>query len=125
MTKGRHDLLRSVSVTQGRSLAQPSRTDARPDPALAHDAFDDPDVTYNLWGRVQGTDYPSPSPVQQDEFTAHFARELASLKKWCAREQWLPSLPASGLRVFVSDEYKISKSLMPAALGPHCRMENS
>src|SRR5204863_409581 len=49
-------------------------------------------------------------------------REVASLQTWCRQENWLPSPPAD-LQIFVSDEYKIAKSLVPAALGHRGRME--
>ncbi len=89
----------------------------------ALESFADPVVTYNFWGRVQGLDYPSLSPDEEVAFKAHFARELTSLKVWCGRHRWLPSVSVTDLKVFVSDEYKISKSLMPAAVGQHGRME--
>ena len=72
MAKGRHELLRSDPVTHARPAAMAARSDAPPDRALAAAAFDDPVVTYNFWGRVQGMDYPSLSPAQQNAFKAHF-----------------------------------------------------
>jgi hypothetical protein len=97
------------------------RSDAAPDPAAETVIL--PNVTYNFWGRVQGMDYPSLSPAQQEAFRAHFSGELAGLTSWCQRQHWLPSMSVTELRVFVSDEYKISKSLMPAAVGQQGRME--
>jgi hypothetical protein len=77
---------------------------------------------FHLDGYVEGITYPSLSPAQQDSFKADFFRELASLQKWCRQESWPPSPPAD-LQIFVSDEYKIAKSLVPAALGQRGRME--
>jgi hypothetical protein len=123
MAKGRHELLRSDPVTHAHPAAMAARSGAPPDRALAAAAFDDPAVTYNFWGRVQGMDYPSLSPVQQNAFKAHLERELASLNSWCMRQRWLPSQPVADLKIFVSDEYKVSKALMPASVGQRGRIE--
>jgi hypothetical protein len=108
----------------GAPAAATSRcSDAQTAKIVTMQDFSDPIVTFNFWGRVMGTDYPSLSPAQQDDFKTHFAGELASLKTWWAQEQWSPSLPPADLKIFVSDEYKISKSLLPAAIGQKGRME--
>jgi hypothetical protein len=80
-------------------------------------------ATFNFDGKAGGVAYPSLSPAQQDGFKADFARELAGLNAWSTWERWLPFLPAANLQIFVSDEYKISKSLLPAAIGQKGRME--
>jgi hypothetical protein len=82
----------------------------------------DTNATFHFDGFVDGVAYPSLSPAQQDIFKADFFREVASLNNWAHREGWLPSPPAD-FQIFVSDEYKISKSLIPAALGHRGRME--
>jgi hypothetical protein len=79
-------------------------------------------ATFHFEGYVDGVAYPSLSPAQQDTFKANFVREVSSLRTWCRQENWLPSPPAD-LQIFVSDEYKIAKSLVPAALGHRGRME--
>src|SRR5215471_13145632 len=101
MPKGRQDLLRPVDLMETHSSVIPSRFDAVP--GHATEAIFHPAVTYNFWGRVQGMDYPSLSPAEQESFQAHFLRELTSLKNWCAQHQWFPSSSVSDLRVFVSD----------------------
>jgi hypothetical protein len=84
--------------------------------------FSDTNVTFHFDGCVDGVAYPSLSPAQQDTFKTDFFKEVASLKTWARREGWLPSPPAD-FQIFVSDEYKIPKSLVPAALGHRGRME--
>lgn len=55
------------------------------------------------------------SPSERASFCADFRRELASLHAWLAHWQDLPTtLPISGLHVLVSDDYKISRALVPA-----------
>jgi hypothetical protein len=62
------------------------------------------------------------SPAKRDEFKADFCREITRLEKWAADLNWgAVALPE--LRVFVSDTYKISKSLVPAWYGQAGRME--
>jgi hypothetical protein len=82
----------------------------------------DTNATFHFDGFVDGVAYPSLSPAQQDTFKADFFREVASLNNWSRQENWPPYPPAS-LQIFVSDEYKIPKSLVPAALGHRGRME--
>jgi hypothetical protein len=64
----------------------------------------------------------SVSSAQQRKFKADFCRELASLEAWSVWQHWLPSCPVD-LQVFVSDEYRISRSLIPAWYGHRGRME--
>jgi hypothetical protein len=89
--------------------------------AVAHE-FDDAKATFDFDGEVEGLPYPSLSPAQQDTFKADFRREVASLKQWSRREDWLPD-DSADLQIFVSDEYKISRSLVPAAVDRRGRME--
>jgi hypothetical protein len=84
--------------------------------------FGDTNATFHFDGYVEGIAYPSLSPAQQDAFKADFFREAASLKTWARRESW-PLSPPTDFQIFVSDEYKISKSLVPAALDHRGRME--
>jgi hypothetical protein len=79
-------------------------------------------VTFHFDGQVDGRPYASLSPAQQDTFKADFWREAAILKQWSRREKWLPATSVN-LEIFVSDEYKISRSLVPAAIGLTGRME--
>jgi hypothetical protein len=79
-------------------------------------------VTFCFDGQVEGLPYPSLSSAQQAIFKSSFLRELASLQEWATRANWpLPSSVA--LQVFVSDEYKIARSLVPAAVGHRGRIE--
>jgi hypothetical protein len=79
-------------------------------------------ATFHFDAQVDGLPYPSLSPAQQAAFKADFWREAASLKQWSRRENWLPA-PSVNLQIFVSDEYKISRSLVPAAVDRRGRME--
>jgi hypothetical protein len=73
-------------------------------------------------GKVDGFAYPSLSPTQQDAFLSGLCDELERLQSWCATEGWLPdAFPA--LQIFVSDEYRISRALIPASVGQRGRME--
>jgi hypothetical protein len=85
-------------------------------------AFGECTATFHFEGKVDGLPYPSLSPGQQDAFVAAFCNEVDRLRSWCAAERWLPdALPA--LQVFVSDEYRISRALIPAAIGQRGRIE--
>jgi hypothetical protein len=92
------------------------------DDAQPMDDLTDAMATFHFDGQVDGLLYPSLSPTQQDTFKADFYREAASLKQWSRRENWLPT-PFADLQIFVSDEYKISRSLVPAAVDRRGRME--
>jgi hypothetical protein len=110
----------SISAIRVRSVVAPAQS-GEDSIAPARD-FGDPIATFHFDGLVEGVAYPSLSPAQQDSFKADFFREVASLKAWSRRESWLPS-PPTELQIYVSDEYKIAKSLVPAALGHRGRME--
>jgi hypothetical protein len=85
-------------------------------------AFGESAVTFHFEGKVDGVPYPSLSPGQQDVFVAGFFSEVERLRSWCTAERWLPdAFPA--LQVFVSDEYRISRALIPAAIGQRGRIE--
>jgi hypothetical protein len=58
----------------------------------------------------------------QDQFKADFHREAVQLEEWAAARGWpAPSLP--NLQVTVSDQFKISKALVPAWNGRAGHME--
>jgi hypothetical protein len=79
-------------------------------------------ATFHFEGKVEGVAYPSLSPAQQDQLVADFCNEIDRLRAWCAAEGWLPdAFPA--LQVFVSDDYRISRALIPAAIGQRGRIE--
>jgi hypothetical protein len=65
---------------------------------------------------------PSVSFAQQKILRADFFRELASIKKWSVQAGWRRDIPAT-LRIRVSADYKISKSLVPAWSGRAGHME--
>jgi hypothetical protein len=67
---------------------------------------------------------PSLSSARQHKFKVDFRREIASLEAWSIQQNWRPTLPLE-LQVFVSDDYKISRSLVPAWLGQRGRLEFS
>jgi hypothetical protein len=73
-------------------------------------------------GQVDGMTDPCLSPAKQNEFTADFCRELARLEQWAAAQHW-PPCDVRELQVFVSDRFRISKSLVPAWYGRAGRME--
>ena len=112
----------SVSAIRLRPATPPAQADEHPAPIAAARDVSDTSATFHFDGIVEGVPYPSLSPAQQDSFKADFFRELASVEAWSLREHWLP-LPPTDLQVFVSDEYKIPKSLVPASLGQRGRME--
>ena len=62
------------------------------------------------------------SPATQKEFVADLCRETARLEQWAVASRW-PLLPALQLRVTVSEQFKLSKSLVPAWFGHPGRME--
>ena len=62
------------------------------------------------------------SPGKQREFKGDFQREAARLKDWADNQNW-PGCPVNELRVVVSDQYRISKSLVPAWSGRVGHME--
>jgi hypothetical protein len=111
----------STSATLAPSLVAPAPS-ARHSNAQVREFDAAAPITFHFDGYVEGIPYPSLSPAQQSTFKADFFREVASLQTWCRQENWLPSPPAD-LQIFVSDEYKIAKSLVPAALGHRGRME--
>jgi hypothetical protein len=110
----------AISATQTRSAAASAQS-ALQGAASVHD-FGDGLAQFHFDGHVDGVAYPSMSPAQQAGFKADFFREIASLKKWSLQQDWLPPPPA-GFQVFLSDDYKISQSLVPASLGKRGRME--
>src|SRR5437588_11064786 len=87
-------------------------------PALSGDIA----ASFHFEGSVEGLPYPSLSPTQQDSFKVHFFRELASIRGWAFQQQW-PCPSGLDLKVLVSDDYKIARSLVPAAAGKGGRME--
>jgi hypothetical protein len=60
--------------------------------------------------------------AQQYTFKADFRREIAALSAWSRAQGWPASSP-SELHVVVSDDLRMSKSLVPAWLGRRGRME--
>jgi hypothetical protein len=110
-----------TSATLAPVMAVPAQSARHPSVAV-RESGDAVPATFHFDGYVEGIPYLSLSPAQQDTFKADFSREVASLRTWCRQENWLPSPPAE-LQIFVSDEYKIAKSLVPAALGHRGRME--
>jgi hypothetical protein len=112
----------AVSAIRLSPVAAPAPTDEHPVPIAAVRDISDTSATFHFDGFVEGVPYPSLSPAQQDSFKADFFREVASIKTWSLREHWLPP-PPTDLQIFVSDEYKIPMSLVPASLGRRGRME--
>ncbi len=108
------EVLRSVTA----SAAQPSG-----EPSALCEPFSDPTITFHCWGRVHGVDYRSLSAREQDDLAADVAHNLARLKGWCAQHRWMPVAPPDDLKIFVSDEFKNAKSLLPAAVGQRGRIE--
>jgi hypothetical protein len=62
------------------------------------------------------------APAEQRRFKADFCSEIEHLSTWSSEQNWPSSAPAE-LQVFVSDDYKLSKSLVPAWFGHRGRME--
>lgn len=114
MAKRGFEVLRSVTA----SPAQPSG-----EPRALSEPFSDPTTTLNCWGRVHGVDYRSLSARQQDDLAADIAHNLTRLKEWCAEHRWVPDAAPDDLKIFVSDDFKNPKSLLPAAVGQRGRIE--
>jgi hypothetical protein len=55
-------------------------------------------------------------------FEAQFRRDVASVRAWFVRENWMPRLLPE-LRVYVSADYKISRALVPAWDGRQGQIE--
>jgi hypothetical protein len=117
MVSAGRDALASVSTIPVRSAAASGRSGT---PAVRD--LGGAVATFHFDGQVEGMAYPSLSSAQQESFMADFCREAASLMLWSRQENWPPS-PAADLQVFVSDDYKISQSLVPASIGKRGRME--
>ena len=79
-------------------------------------------ATIDFRSENTGENGQSFSSGKQREFKGDFRREAASLKDWADRQNW-PESPVGELRVIVSDQYKISKSLVPAWSGRAGHME--
>src|SRR5262245_41709820 len=60
--------------------------------------------------------------VARDRFIADFRNEVTSVTAWGTRHGWAAADVAQ-LQVFVSDRYRISKSLVPAWYGHAGRLE--
>jgi hypothetical protein len=117
------EALASVSTIRAHSAAAASvGRDVQPVPIATVRGFGAETATFHFDGQVDGVAYPSLSPAQQDRFKVEFLREVGSLRTWAQQEHWSPSLPTD-LQIFVSDEYKISRSLLPAALNRRGRIE--
>ena len=113
----------TVSITAERTREAPlaprsDRPRAMPVSPLPGDLA----ATFDFDGLVDGMAYPSLSADQQASFKSDLRRELAAIATW-AREVGWPPPPAIELQVLVSDEYRIPRSLIPAALGRRGRME--
>jgi hypothetical protein len=80
---------------------------------------DDTAISVDFDAGVARHDTP---PAGQEAFEAEFKRELARVKAWSVREDWVPSL-LPDLQVFVSGDYKISRALVPAWDGRRGRIE--
>jgi hypothetical protein len=117
MAKRGFDVLRAVTASPVQLSGEPTV------PAMSPEPFRDPAITLNCWGRVHGVDYRSLSARQEDDLAADVAHNVARLKAWCAQHHWLPATPPDDLKIFVSDEFKNPKSLLPAAVGQRGRIE--
>jgi hypothetical protein len=74
------------------------------------------------FGSVGGKAGANLAPAQQHRFKADFCREIARLSTWSSEQDWSSSAHAE-LQVFISDDYRPSKSLVPAWFGHQGRME--
>jgi hypothetical protein len=83
---------------------------------------DDAIATFHFDGPVEGAAAPGMSTAQQNKFKADFYGELASVRTWSVEVDWSGDVPPA-LQVFVSADYKISKSLVPAWYGHRGHME--
>jgi hypothetical protein len=119
MVVARRDSSSTAAIVHSLTTREQS---GRPAGATLEDFGEAASATFHFDGFVEGVPYPSLSAAQQDVFKADFFKEVASLRAWCRRESWSPSPPAE-LQIFVSDEYRISRSLVPASLNRRGRIE--
>jgi hypothetical protein len=117
-----HGLLWSEPAVGIPHSAVSSTSDVRTIPAAPIQDSEREIATFCFGGSVDGSSSRSLPPAEQDTFRADFCRELASVSKWAAVEHWRPRVVPQ-LQVFVADEYKISKSLVPAWYGHRGHME--
>jgi hypothetical protein len=78
-----------------------------------------PSFHFGSVGEEAGISLPR---AQQHRFKADFCREIARLSTWSSEQNWPASAPVE-LQVFISDDYRLSKSLVPAWFGHRGRME--
>jgi hypothetical protein len=83
---------------------------------------DDGTTAFYFDGPLEPPIHPNVSLTQQKIFKADFYRELTNVKRWSAEAAWPKAIPAT-LQIFVSANYKISKSLVPAWYGRAGHME--
>jgi hypothetical protein len=121
MAGGRQESLWVTSPT--RALADgAARSSAQTPSVVTEQDRDDAIATFHFDGPVEGSASTSMSSSQQNKFVADFYGELASVKAWSVEVDWLGDIPAA-LQIFVSTDYRISKSLVPAWYGHRGHME--
>jgi hypothetical protein len=91
---------------------------------------------FDFSGQLDNNSYHSVSPAQQKKFHADFVSQLKMVQEQLAAYKWLspeavlpprltsgPCQPPSDFRVFVSENYNLSRSLVPAWHGQRGWME--
>jgi hypothetical protein len=93
-----------------------------PPRATATHNFERDIATFSFGESKNGSPDRALPPTAQDLFKADFSRELARVRAWATAEDWA-CFAVPDLRVFVADDYRISKSLVPAWYGHRGHME--
>jgi hypothetical protein len=93
-------------------------------------------ASFDFSGPLDNNSYPSVSPAQQKKFQADFVNQLKMVQEQLAAYKWLapdavlpprvtsgPCQPPSDFHVFVSENYDLSRSLVPTWQGQRGWME--
>ena len=82
-------------------------------------------VKFNFLEKREGVSkrVPSVSPAQEKEFISTFHNAVAKLDEWTEKVGWKPMHKLPSLRVFVSGDYPLARSLVPQWDGDPGRME--
>jgi hypothetical protein len=76
-------------------------------------------------GRVARWDFAasSLSPAQQQNFRDAFCNEIVTIENWAANAKWSKPRDLPRFEIFVSDQYRLARSLVPAWEGNRGQLE--
>src|SRR5436190_20394621 len=117
--RGRLHLLSSIFPSSALPAAS-DRSDAK-HCSVTPSEVDRCEITFRFDEEV-GSDGAGLTPVHRERFVKAFYQEMARLKQWAWTEHWLPERPPE-LHVIISEQFRISRSLVPAWHGQSGHME--